>query len=285
MRRSFAGTNEALYAVEAWLAHRTPEQAEELIRRVKEGRLGFSAMPFNLHTEACSTDELHELLRPASQLRSKYGLKIEAAMQTDVPGHVVGFPDALGANGVKYLSVAHNWAGRSHPNGFGELKVPRIFRWLGPAGNSVLVWRTDSPHGGSYMEGNTVGLSENLMAASDVLPCYLSNLATKPFPLVAETVFGWLPEVAEAEKLRTRWMSYICDFRAAGRTTLRRTGGSVSWLRLGTTLGITRKSGCPPMKCSSKKFKNVTASRSKILPVTGMTGGATASVPRPRKWR
>ncbi|MBQ1444686.1 MAG: hypothetical protein IIZ13_12650 [Renibacterium sp.] len=196
----FRWNEEALFAVEDWLANRTPEQARELIRRVREGRLSLSAMPFNLHTEACSTDELHELLRPAAKLRGEYGIDLASAMQTDVPGHVVGFPDALGSTGVKYLSVAHNWAGRSHPNGFGELDVPRLFRWHGPAGNSVLVWRTDSPHGGSYMEGNTVGFSENFAAASDIFPCYLANLANQPFPLVAETVFGWMPEAAEADK-------------------------------------------------------------------------------------
>ena len=87
-------------------------------------------MPYNLHSETCSTDELHELLRLAGKVKKQYGLEMPSAMQTDVPGAVVGLTDAFQENGVKYLSVAHNWAGRSVPHLVGGQDQPRLFRWV-----------------------------------------------------------------------------------------------------------------------------------------------------------
>ena len=59
--------------------------------------------------------------------------------------------DFLGRR-VEGLSVAHNWAGRSHPDGHGQMAMPRLFRWRGPEGGEVVVWRTDTPHGVIHAE-------------------------------------------------------------------------------------------------------------------------------------
>ncbi len=80
-----------------------------MVRRVRRRQIELTALPFNVYTEACSTDELHELLRLASEVKSQHALQIPAAIQTDVPGSVVGLVDALSLSGVRYLSVAHNW--------------------------------------------------------------------------------------------------------------------------------------------------------------------------------
>ena len=53
--------------------------------------------------------------RPVRDVADAWDLPLIAAMQTDVPGAVGALPDALGEAGVRYLSVAHNWAGRSVP--------------------------------------------------------------------------------------------------------------------------------------------------------------------------
>ena len=55
------------------------------------------------------------MLRFTDDLRDRHGIPVTSAMHTDVPGAVVGFVDALAASGVRYLSAAHNWAGRSVP--------------------------------------------------------------------------------------------------------------------------------------------------------------------------
>ncbi|MFI9801737.1 glycoside hydrolase family 38 C-terminal domain-containing protein [Streptomyces sp. NPDC052302] len=173
---------EGFHSFQDWRANRPRRQVENFLDRVREGRVELTAMPFNLHTETCSTDELHELLRPVTELRDRHGIDITTAMQTDVPGQVVGLPDVLADNGIRYLSVAHNWAGRAVPHLVGGEHLPRLFRWQTPSGNSVLVWRTDTPHGLAYMEGSILGFDESYDHVDDLLPAYLGALAQFPYP-------------------------------------------------------------------------------------------------------
>jgi hypothetical protein len=173
---------EALWSFDQWSRNRPAARVEEFVDRVRQGRIELTAMPFNLHTETCSTDELHELFRLARTVKSRYGLELPVAMQTDVPGAVVGLVDAMAQNGVRYLSVAHNWAGRSVPHLVGGQDLPRLFRWQAPSGASVLVWMTDTPHGMAYMEGPLLGFHDSFERVDDLLPAYLRSLSTNAYP-------------------------------------------------------------------------------------------------------
>jgi hypothetical protein len=181
---------ESLWSFEQWAAARPPERIAEFVERVRAGQIELTAMPYNLHTDTCSTDELHELLRLARRVRRQHGVTIRSAMQTDVPGTVAGLVDALASNGVENMSAAHNWAGRSVPNVNGGSQLPRLFRWRSPAGNEILVWMTDSPHGLAYMEGPVLGFDTSYEMVDDLLPAYLTSLATRPYPF-PPGMFGW----------------------------------------------------------------------------------------------
>ena len=70
-------------------------------------------MPFNLHTEACSTDELHELMRIASDVRREYG--IDVVELTFLPkGFASHCYIAEDASGLRYFVklCAHSRIGR-----------------------------------------------------------------------------------------------------------------------------------------------------------------------------
>ena len=200
----FRWSVEALWSFDEWTKVRSKEKIDEFIRRVKEGRIELTAMPYNLHSETCSTDELHELLRLARDVSKQYGIEIPAAMQTDVPGAVVGLTDVLAANKVKYLSVAHNWAGRSVPHLVGGQDQPRLFRWVGPSGKGVLVWVTDTPHGLAYMEGPMIGFNDGYEEVDDLLPAYLQSHAEHPYPYPGG-VFGWAVDKAEIHRKPYPW--------------------------------------------------------------------------------
>ncbi|WP_435175825.1 alpha-mannosidase [Actinacidiphila sp. bgisy145] len=182
---------EGLSTFTDWVAHRPAARVEEFVRRVREGRIELTALPFNLHSETCSVDELHELLRDAVEVRDTYGVPLTTAMQTDVPGQVVGLQDALAAHGVRRLSVAHNWAGRAAPHLVGGARLPRLFRWRTADGESVLVWRTDTPHGLAYMEGSIIGFDESHAAVDDLLPAYLTALAGHAVPHQGKGIPGY----------------------------------------------------------------------------------------------
>ncbi|MER6944429.1 hypothetical protein ABT294_10430 [Nonomuraea sp. NPDC000554] len=186
----FRWTVESSMPALKWLGARPAEQVEAFAALAREGVIEVTALPFQLHTEACSTEELYRQLRFTTQLQEKYGFATRSAMHTDVPGAVVGLVDALNAAGVRYLAAAHNWAGRSVPYLHGGDKLTRPFRWRAPSGNEVLVWFTDTPHGMAYMEGNTVGLTDSYELADDLLPRYLSALASRGYPYGPGT-FGW----------------------------------------------------------------------------------------------
>jgi hypothetical protein len=186
----FRWTVESALPVRRWLAARAAPVVARFAELARAGRIEVTALPFQLHTEACSVEELHRLLRFTDDLREEYGIPVTSAMHTDVPGAVVGLVDALAAAGVRYLSAAHNWAGRSVPFLHHGQELSRPFWWRSPAGNRLLVWFTDTPHGMAYMEGNVVGLAESLRATEDLLPGYLDALATRPVPYRHEA-FGW----------------------------------------------------------------------------------------------
>lgn len=195
----FRWSAEALYPFEQWVRSRPAADVEEFLDRVRDGQLELTALPYNLHLDTCSTDELHELLRLSRDVRERYGIEMPVAMQTDVPGQPVGLPDALAQQDVRYLSVAHNWAGRSVPHLNGGQHLPRLFRWRAPSGRSVLVWMTDSPHGLAYMEGANLGFTTSYDLVDELLPAYLTALATNSYPY-APGAFGWHgPAVTDRE--------------------------------------------------------------------------------------
>ncbi|WP_026256904.1 glycoside hydrolase family 38 C-terminal domain-containing protein [Actinopolymorpha alba] len=185
----FRWTVESNLPVRSWLRHRPTSVVEEFSRLAREDIVEVTAMPFNLHTEMASQEELARLLRSVFEFRERYGIPVTSAMHTDVPGATTGWVDALVDAGVRYLSAAHNWAGRSVPYLVGGQELSRPFWWCTPGGSRLLTWFTDSAHGAAYLEGNLVGLSNSYDEVIDLLPLYLQALVSKPFPYY-DAVFG-----------------------------------------------------------------------------------------------
>src|SRR5918994_3008586 len=184
---------EATWPLLHWLKNRPESDRARFFDRVHEGRIEICALPFSMHTEAYSIDELARQLRFADELREQYDVPIQTAMQTDVPGATIGLLSSLVDADISYLSVAQNYAGRSAPHLVGGQELTRPFYWRAPNGKRLLVWYTDSPHGSAYMEGNLVGLAEDCQATLEALPGYLAALAESPYPYQGrgESIFGW----------------------------------------------------------------------------------------------
>jgi hypothetical protein len=193
---------EATWPLLRWMATRPARDRDELIERVRQGRVEICALPFSMHTEAYSIDELSRQLRYADELRGRHDLSITTAMQTDVPGATMGLLGCLVDADLRYLSVAHNYAGRSVPHLVGGQELTRPFYWRARNGKRLLVWYTDTPHGSAYMEGNFVGLAADYETALEVLPGYLSALGQRPYPY-QEHLYGWMgipPDVATSKQ-------------------------------------------------------------------------------------
>jgi hypothetical protein len=206
---------ESQWPLRGWLESRPGRISESFFERVHQGRIEVTALPFTLHTEACSMDELARQLHFTDELRARHGLTIESAMQTDVPGATAGLLQALVDADVRYLCVAHNYAGRSVPHLVGGQNLRRPFRWVSPSGKSLLVWYTDSPHGMAYMEGNVLGLSDNYETALELLPEYLAALSSRPYPY-EEAAFGWRGPASLAEVTKEPYAHDLLHVRVQG---------------------------------------------------------------------
>ena len=203
---------EVTYPLQKWLAARPPTVQEEFFARVKAGRIEINALPFSMHSEVYSIDELAWGLRFTDAMRDERGVDIVSAIQSDVPGHTIGLLNLLTAAGIKYLAVAHNYAGRSVPFLTGGQDLTRPFYWQAADGRRLLVWFTDTPHGVAYMDGNMVGLAEGEAIARDVLPEYLLALAEKPYPY-GRHAFGWHDLPADIPVTKQPYARDLLHFR------------------------------------------------------------------------
>ena len=203
---------EVSWPLERWFASRGERDRRRMIDAVKAGHVSVGAMSLNMHTEACAIEELYEMVRFAVELQTNQGVAVTSAMQTDVPGGVTGLVEVLADVGVRYLSVAHNYAGRSIPYLIGGERLERPFYWRAPSGKRVLVWQTDTLHGNAYMEGNIIGLAESFSVSQDTLPCYLAALAERAYPFDSGI---WLPEADKV--LRPPYPHDILHLRVQGK--------------------------------------------------------------------
>lgn len=180
---------EGTWTLKRWLAARPPAASGAFLNRVREGRIGIDAFSFNMHTEACSIDELGRQMAFAGELRDRYAIPITTATQTDVPGASQALVGLLADAGIRFLSVAHNFAGRAVPYLGNGQSLLRPFKWRSAGGQEVMVWYTDSAHG-LYSEGNVLGLAEGYEVAAELLPEYLAALAERPYPYqtIAQTM-------------------------------------------------------------------------------------------------
>ncbi len=178
----FRWSIEVNWPLRHWLRTRPQSAIDELVRRVREGRIEINALPFSMHTEAYSFDELARQFSFTHELRRELGVEIVTAMQTDVPGATIGLSTLLTDAGVRFLSVAHNYAGRSIPHLLDGQDLTRPFYWQAPDGERVLVWYTDTLHGSAYMEAMTVGFGDGYDDVLMGLPEYLNALAQRNYP-------------------------------------------------------------------------------------------------------
>jgi hypothetical protein len=206
---------EATWPLRHWMGSRPRAAVDSMMDLVHEGRVEVTALPFTMHTEALSIDELARQVRFADELRERYGVQVDTAMQTDVPGATVGLLQALADADVRYLAVAHNYAGRSIPHLVGGQRLTRPFYWVSDAGDRLCVWYTDTPHGLAYMEGNMLGLADDYDAAVGLVPEYLAALAQRPYPY-STPIFGWWGPPDDVEVTKRPYPHDILHLRVQG---------------------------------------------------------------------
>ncbi|MGQ9605631.1 MAG: polysaccharide lyase family protein [Thermogutta sp.] len=159
---------EVLWAVDSYLRQADEAHKEAFLKAVREGVIGLDALYGNELTALCRPEELARLVDFAERLSRDYGLTIDSAMISDVPGYTWGLMSVFGQAGIKYFSIGPNGGHRiGHTlRAWGD----RAFRWQSPDGkHQVLCW---VPRRG-YWRGFLGG---------DQLLDYLSDLQNSDYP-------------------------------------------------------------------------------------------------------
>ena len=91
----FRYTAEGAWSMIHFLRNGPPELVEEMINRLREGRVEVSALFANEITNMCGHEELVRLIYPSFELKRLYGIPISCASITDIPGLSWGLPTIL----------------------------------------------------------------------------------------------------------------------------------------------------------------------------------------------
>lgn len=152
---------EVLWAVDGYLKNKPAESRKAFIEAVKKGWIGLDALYGSELTGLQRPEELMKLTAFANELERDYGLNINSAMITDVPGYVWGVVPALAENELRYFSIGPNHMPQKAHGGYQvgytfEAWGDVPFWWESPSGKErVLFWMTR--HGYSWFHDWLLG--------------------------------------------------------------------------------------------------------------------------------
>ncbi|MBK8848511.1 MAG: glycoside hydrolase [Bacteroidetes bacterium] len=176
---------ESLWAVENFMQKATAQEKEEFISAVKSGSIGLSAMYANILTGLSVGDEVFHYTDYAQQLEKDYGVEINSAMISDIPGHTWDIVTGFAKRGIKYFSSGPNYMGANHPymgdrvGHFAKTWGDKPVWWQSPGGNEKLLFWT-AGRGYSSWHGFAPGAIFN--RGSKRIAAYLNELTEKKYP-------------------------------------------------------------------------------------------------------
>ncbi len=168
----FRWTCEASWAVDEYLRVRPDIQVKRLKRRIAEGRIEVTALPFNL-SEIADENILARSLAPLGRFKDQ-GIRVTTAMQNDVNGIAWCLADFFPDAGVRYLTMGQHGHRARIP-----FDKPTAFWWESPSGSRVLAFRADHYNTGNFW-GIHTGSFEN---TEEGLLLYLQSLEERSYPI------------------------------------------------------------------------------------------------------
>ena len=187
-----------------------------LLALLRTRRFEVCALPFTMHAEAFSIDELCAAASVHARLRDRYGVDVVSAMQTDVPGGPPGLPLVLADAHVPYLAVAHNWAASRDAlpdrRGRAAARVP-LGGQTGQAGARVAHRQPSRDRVPRRQPARARRVDD---PAGELLPEYLAALSTRGHPYTGSL------GVPVDRRSRTHTTSSISASRASTPTMPRR---------------------------------------------------------------
>jgi alpha-mannosidase len=196
----FVWNVEVLWAVDLYMRRADAVAKRELLEAVKKGWVALNGMYTNELTGLCRSEELLQLFRYSTQMANEFGLTIDSAMTSDVPGWTRGTVTAMSQAGIRYFSAA--------PNRFDRIGTlmeelqDRPFWWASPSGKEkVLLWVPWMGYSLSHtMDHPTLELVDNLQSRLERIkyPYEISYIRwsghgdnASPDPEISDFVQSW----------------------------------------------------------------------------------------------
>ena len=197
----FRWTAECALPAVSYGDYRAPAAGAALVRAIRDGKIGFTALFANLLTGLLDHETLARAAWPAGLFARERGLGYAAALIADVPGQTLTFPTLLAASGVRYLASGVNPeralpllspAAAAAAQLTGEwTSYPQLYWWEGPDGSRVLHWRTDQYADGPRF-GFGIGAAEMARHLSD-WPLSDPVLGAPSYPYDVALLWGAAP--------------------------------------------------------------------------------------------
>jgi len=182
---------EILWATETFLQTANEEKRIEFIEAVKNGSMGLQAMFTNPLTGITRPEEFYKLTEYARFLNKKYGLTINSAMISDIPGMTWNTIPCLAQSGVKYFSSGPNFMmgmktkegnlmGSGDRVGYSNSAWgDKPFYWISPSGKEkLLYWMC----GLGYSAFHKGSIAQNEVRFKKTMTDYLNQLDNQKFP-------------------------------------------------------------------------------------------------------
>jgi len=163
---------ESSWGVDSYFGMAGPAERKRFLSALRRGEIEIGALFANELTGICSREELFRMTRWAREFRRKYGLRLDTALITDVPGWTWGIVPALARSGVKYLSCGPNRMARIGYtlSRWGD----RPFWWISPSGRErILCWVAGQGYSWFHHDGSL---------RTDKTFHYLEKLRSRGYP-------------------------------------------------------------------------------------------------------
>ena len=176
---------ESLWVVENYFKEASTAQKQKFIKAVKEGSICLSGLYANILTGLSEPEEVFHYTDYAERLREQYGVKINSAMISDIPGFAWTTVTGLAKGGIRYFSSGPNFLGETHPYGgdrvghFVKTWGDKPVWWTSPSGEEKILFWT-AAKGYSSWHGTPIGGVFDKGAKK--IAAYLDELAAKNYP-------------------------------------------------------------------------------------------------------
>jgi hypothetical protein len=176
---------ESLWVVENYLKQASQSQKNKFIKAVKDGNICLSGLYANILTGISEPEEVFHYTDFAEQLRKQYGVKIESAMISDIPGYAWATVTGLSKGGIKYFSSGPNYLGETHPylgdrvGYFVKAWGDKPVYWASPSGEEKILFWTAGKGYSSWHGTPAGGVFDK---APKKIAAYMNELAEKNYP-------------------------------------------------------------------------------------------------------